>query len=695
MKQSSKVVTGTFNANTDNLLNRVASLGQGQVSSTLSELVGNAVDAGADTIHIVLVEGTEGRRIVVADNGHGILGRVPEDQARIIAEYIEHANSLDEDIARAAIEAMFSQLNPVYAISFLYMLSSGALSAKSRPDFWARAQQPVQSLWSMRKRTADRPQGTFGIGMTEAWSLGQCHYTSRAFIGLASAGYGGNVQKQNQVPIYQLKAPRFSPNPEVRNRGFEIVEVTGEFLNGFRIPYINVSMEHGTIVEITDLSARINEQYIREHLRDLYGGLIYNGDIRILFYNATVTKTSVKFNSQPKELESIRLIGHPLFEDSPIVIDTEYQGYPYQAVIHLNTVGKEGQPFPPSFVRRGVKKDPVISIPEYFPEVWGHPSLTGLIEIFTPADLVPARYGLGDQNFWDPKKDRPNIANKGIATLLEEINKLTEYIVQRVGEIKESRKAQRTAAINEIVNQAMSRALNSFGDFFTLDTPPKPGVTKVNENPGGGAAGGKDESQPVLPGISVLVLNEHGELSALEFRVRVLDEKGRTAHEKNFKGHVNLDPVSNRQKYRIYLDLPQGVSFALGVQNPQLTFIAPRDHITVRFDVITGEEKRLRRKLKSGLSVVFSPAGQDAGAWSLNHLEQGEIWINSDYPELSHSIDRGDSQGTSFIIGHAIAAALSLAAFGQADNTVMTRQFDLGNKLARSIAEEWQGGQIE
>jgi len=681
---------GVFNANTLGLLNRVASLGQGQASRTLAELVGNSIDAGAATIHIVLVDGIEGKKIILADDGHGILGWVPDDQTQVIAEYVGGSNSLQEQIADAAIEKLFRELNPVYAISFLYMLSSGALSAKSRPQFWSQAQSIVKDLWSTRKRSAESPQGTFGIGMTEAWTLGQCYYTSRPFLGLAQAGYGPEFKRQDQVPIYRMIAPRFGFDAETRSRNFSIEEVTPKYKNGFRIPYVNVALEHGTVVEITDIDARISEQHISDYLSALYGGLIYKGDIRILMYNVTVTKTMTKFNPIPKELESIKLIGRPIFEVSPLVIETEYQGLPYQAVIYLNSVGKDGQPFPPSFVRRGVKKDPVTSIADYFPEIWGNQQLTGLVEILTPADLVPLQYSESDQKFWDPKKDKPNIAHPGIALLLEQVSGLTEYITSVIGEIKQSRKANRASTMSEAVARALQRTITRFGDFFNLDTPPQPGVTKMDtEGAHGDSSGGS--TNPVLPGISVLVFNEHGEFSTAQVRVRVLDEKSRLVQQRDFKGHLNLDPVQNRQKYKIYLDLPPGVSFAVGVNNPTLAYISPKDHVTIRFDIISGEEKRLRRKLRSGLSVVFSPAGQESGAWSLQHLEQGQIWINTDYAPLALAMDRGDAEGCGYIVGHAIAAALSIAAFVQVDQMVMVRQFELGNTLAVSIAEEWQG----
>ena len=149
---SATVFAGAFHANTDGLLNRVASLGQGQVRSSIEEAIANAVDAAATTVHIVFVDDKGKRRIIIADNGHGILGWVPDDQVRVIKDYVNSSNSMDPSTAGDAVEKLFRELDPVYAMSFLFMCSSGALSAKSRPGFWNQAQQYVNALWFARAR---------------------------------------------------------------------------------------------------------------------------------------------------------------------------------------------------------------------------------------------------------------------------------------------------------------------------------------------------------------------------------------------------------------------------------------------------------------------------------------------------------------------------------------------------------------
>lgn len=581
-------ITGDMSLVTHRAIRLLSNL-QASPARSIREYVANARDAQATLVTVVL----RPDRVIVIDNGHGMVAGYTEDDQRIAREFEQQR----ENGTLAPGVELRDVVSAVSRKSLQWMMERVAESGKM-PG-------PGENI-----------QGMLAVGALAARSFaGKIEFITRPHPDLAQEYFG---QMLRRVPTFRCIPPT---NDEL-SRGIQKYRI-GES----PIPLkdaIGVEMSHGTRVEITQINPgsenRLRPALLEEEFSNAFSNALRNG-LSIIIKSGTreIHVQPVQYTGIPLLNQRYHLPGGRLWFDVTAFYDTK---------------GGRGRPM--QLTRRGEEKRPIAELEGFNKPPFTSPKLQGRInyvELPSPGDPNPAGLPTEEQA-WLTDKNTPSTATTVWTAWSRVIwDKVVPDIEAEIAKINERAQETRLQELARVVEESITTALDQLEPFQDVV------LGGIERRKKGTRAG---TSKRVNTRVFVTVCDEHGK-GIPGVRVELRSPNGQPREiETKWSGRVSFG-TNPYGRYTSRIIVPDGMSLAEG-ETPTKAFElwVNQPGVYISFHLLTGMPAPSHPSLRS-VRVVPTPWGNPDEPYDAASLVPlGLLRMNTEGTQLRHAIDTGD-----------------------------------------------------
>lgn len=592
----------------------------------VKELVENAYpDAGASHIWVVREPG----KLVVIDDGHGMVPRILDDDILRLMEYwddiLEKRVDPEFDIRKSiTLESRKSLEWAAYNVGF-----SGKLQT-----------------------TGSRVRGLRGIGIQGFRQYAQeAEWRTRPEKELALEYYGEEDSRAVSPPAYSMRPPT---KQELLANNIEpvLVELTGPF-EGFS----GEVLEHGTVVEVSGILPEVENVFQVKSLIDFLQTK-FGGDIRAGLKIYVVDRVSLEGRTTPAGI--VHEVPPSSYSGS-LIFDRELRlrgAHPvlFRSVFYYDPTGRN---LSPSYRRFGADRNPLTSLEELQHRPWLSGKLSGYSDY---PELPEAIAG------WDTGKEVPlhgPIRNQWAKALIAVEDEIEEGI-ERVEE--ELRRARQDTATNNVV-MALREAMSDLDKFRGVSygggvekerkrqTARKPAREKESPEPETRVMVTVKDAETSQPVRGVVI-----ELWRMPTARRNLPPELVMQRETGKSGEISFGHVYKsfgEGKYQLRMVIPVGMHPADEIKEHNFNLSINQQGVRFLFRVLSGQQPVEGRPI-GRFTIHYVDFLPDAELYSIERLgTAGVILINKLHPDYKRAYESGDQELTDTLVTIYVSAAIT------------------------------------
>lgn len=587
------------------------------------EAIDNGVDAEATTIWHVIEPG----RMMIIDNGHGMLSTMLAADADLLQELWQKKLSgelpADFDVR--------SQISPASRRSLQWMQESIGFSAKL-PD---------------ERDTL----GTKGLGGTVSWRsvARRAVWTTRPNDELAAA----MPDLASPTPVWRMEPP----TAEQLARGdldYSIVEVSP---NALQNPYGGV-LASGTAVEIMDLDPEaergLRPMAFAEAYRMRYGGFVRAGRITIII----VDRVTEEGRRTPNGRE---ILVQPSQYRGAVILETEIRVGKYTARIELfyDPKGRGTYPF---LRRQGIDlKTTMAVLVSELPLLRG-PLISGKLSGFVAFPNAP-----DTEAPWTTDKLKPLDSplrsqwERAVASLIPDLEAAMEAMDEKV----------RSRQMETVTKQVTDAALEAIGDLEAYQGI----LPNLVRNRTSGKSKSKKKRQPrPLDKVIAVVRNEHN----MGVAGAILElHRGITCVNRLVTGPGGVISFGKQPpgRYRMKLTPPNGAKVRAGEDTFVFNLSPNQPGCRIPFHVVTGEPAPQRPGRLPKLELWLHPWENVGEPFRADRLARyGQVEINEQHDAIAEAYRRSDEERVATLTALYTSMALAGHAFHGTPTSVVNAQ---------------------
>ena len=595
----------------------------------LKESVANALDANAKKIWVEVSRINGEMRLVVCDDGDGILDRMFEhDTLRLDQAYADQVKGVAVDF-----EELKMELSPVSRHSFEYMVGAIGLSAKT----------PGQGKIGMR--------GFGGTTAPYSYAHGKVVYNTRPSLELARSRYP-NLKREPEVANYRLDMG-----------GRESIGIIDPVLSLVDSPPTDPyrkPLVHGTRLEIygvdPDFEFFLRPEALAEYFKRNLGQAlrIRNADLVIVdkLSDKGLATGGIEHRVEPPVYKGYQIFTGTLFVEggAPFNADLFLDPSERTPEIELYRRGdRAGSLFPRNAAQDiAFKEDPLLR--KLLDSVFKR--LKGVLHFPQTGDFED------DSDCWDTSKKRllfnsPK-SRRFVAALLKRETEFAEIVRRTLEQIDERREGEQARILGDALTAAIRET-----DYFRNKLGVKEEEPKRKIKPGKGPTRGPSKGTYKLEYVIVSVRNQNGEgVSGIPVQIW---QSGQMLGEPRITKNSGSVSFGKKPKgaYRATIALPLEITAPL----TSASFELPEDNEGVRVSF------RVTTPVQVGTGVVkipdiipiirpFSNAEDDPESPWHSRMNLGMVEINNSHPVYREAEAKGDWTRLAYQV-HCLSSAVA------------------------------------
>lgn len=505
----------------------------------IAQAVENGIDAEATTVWVVI----EQKRIMVIDNGHGMIPfLLPEDQDRIDTAY----------------ERMQSgKLPEGYDVrSKISLISRQSLN-------WMRECVALSSKIPGEQKNA---RGIRGIGAYAYFSYGnEAAIITKPTVRLAKEFWGDDLKPtEGKIPVLMLDLPSADGN-----LGGDPA-ISGEPLKD---PW-GKEMEYGTRLEVTNLREGIENEVKPASLAGFFsrrfGDDVRTRKVEIYVIDRVTSEGQKTRGGKEIMVQPPAYLGVPVLEKEVSASD----GTPFRMLVYYDPRGKNRS----LTVRR--KRSEVFKLTdllEFQKEPWN--LLHGYIDF---PDY------LNDENLWDSAKTRLLTSKKRD----QWIKKLMSFTKEIEDSIKQTESRFRQKDLEDLSKDLAAVTVNALSE---IDYFRDRALIPAKKEPGKGHPRGPSKA---LTAVEVRVINEHN-IGIPGVEIKFFQNSNLLSVKvTGLSGGISFGRVAEGKKYRVQMINPEGTR-PTGATFYDFDLTSTQKGFNCRFQLYTGAPKPHRSSITS------------------------------------------------------------------------------------------------